>query len=288
MLHFDEFLVYCGKSLLNLKLTLNELMMKKLNIILFLILFSANINAQNPFLKKMQQRLESKIENKVLQKTDKTVDKALDAPFNTSTQSTSKSSVKDLPAEYKFSWKYDIEMMTQKSKPMMMTYFLQPNANYQGMVMGDIKSDMFMVMDFDKEMMLTLMEAGGSKMGQAMSMPKEDFADAEEQLGDYEITSLPNQVIAGYNCKGLQMKNKEYLIKYYFTNDVPLTLNGMNKGKENAKLAKILNGINVKDPGLMMKMDMTDLKNKKNSMTMECKSLAKSAKIISRKDYKFM
>ena len=262
--------------------------MKKLFITLILILFCANTNAQNPLLRKMQQKLEKKIENKVLQKTDKAVDKALDAPFNMPTQSASKNTVKDLPAEYNFSWKYDVEMQAQKGKSMMMTYFLQPNANYQGMVMGDIKSDMFIVMDFDKEMMLTLMEAGGSKMGQAMSMPKEDFEAAEEKLGDYEITSLPNQVIAGYNCKGLQMKNKEYLIKYYFTNDVPLTLNGMNKGKESGKLAKILNGINVKDPGLMMKMDMTDLKDKKNNMTMECKSLAKSAKTISRKDYKFM
>ena len=262
--------------------------MKNLILSLIFMVFSTNSNAQNPLLKKMQQRLEKKIENKVLQKTDKTVNKALDAPFNMPTQSDAKYSVKDLPAAYNFSWKYDVEMQTKKGKSITITYFLEPNASYQGMVMGDIKSDMFMVMDFDKEMMLTLMEAGGSKIGQAMNMPKEDFADAEEKLGDYEITPLPNQVIAGYNCKGLQMKNKDYLIKYYFTNDVPLTLNGMNKGKEDAKLAKILNGINVKDPGLMMKMDMTDLRDKKNNMIMECKSVVKSAKIISRADYKFM
>ena len=84
------------------------------------------------------------------------------------------------------------------------------------------------------------------------------------------------------------MKNKEYWIKYYFTNDVPLTLHNVSKGNENAKLTKILKGIDVKDRGLMMKMDMTDLKDQKNNMIMECKSLVKSEKIISRADYKFM
>ncbi len=236
----------------------------------------------------MQKKIEQKIENKVIQKTDNSVDKVLEAPINIQTQSGSKASLNSLPATYDFSYKYDMQIQTEKNKPLMMTYFLQPNASYQGMVLEDAKSDMFIIMDFDREMMLTLMEAGGSKIGQSMSLPKNDSSDADNNLDVYEMSSLPDQVIAGYKCKGMQMKNKEYLIKYYFTNDVPLTLNGMNRDKKETKLAKIIYGINSKDPGLMMKMDMTDLKDKKNNVVMECKSLSKSAKIISRKDYKFM
>lgn len=288
MLHLVRFVREYGNCLLILEIIQNNITMKKLLIFIFLLTIGGNCNAQNPLLKRLQRKIENKVENKITQKADRSVDKVLDAPFNMPSQSTSKVSTNDLAATYNFSWKYDVEMKAEKGKSMMMTYFLQPNANYQGMVMGDIKSDMYIIMDFDKGVMLTLMEAGGSKMGQAMSIPNYNQETEEDKISDYEITSLPNQTIAGYNCKGLQMKNKDYLIKYYFTNDVPLTLNGMNRDKESAKLSKILNGINVKDPGLMMKMDMTDLKNKKNNVTMECKSLVKSAKTISRKDYKFM
>ena len=75
----------------------------------------------------MQQKLEKKIENKVLQKTDKAVDKALDAPFNMPTQSASKNTVKDLPAEYNFSWKYKIcvlEISTYKAEGVFISEYL--------------------------------------------------------------------------------------------------------------------------------------------------------------------
>ena len=287
MLQFDEFVGYCGKSLLNLKITLNNIVMRSLLILIFLILFCSNSSAQNQLLKRMQKKIEDKVENKIMQKTDKSVDKALDAPF-AMPNTASKTSVEGLPSSYNFSWKYDVQIQSQNDQPLMMTYFLQPNASYQGMVLGDIKSDMFVIMDFEREMLLTLMEAGGSKMAQAMSFPKNAEESADENLGDYEISSLLDLVIAGYKCRGMQMKNKEYIIKYYFTNDVPLTLNGMNRDKKDAKLTKIINGINSKDSGLMMKMDMTDLKNKKHNIVMECKSLTRSQKTILKKDYKFM
>ncbi len=255
---------------------------------MFLILFCANSNAQNQLLKRMQKKITDKVENKVIRKTENSVDKALDAPFNIPTKSAAKTSINDLPASYNFGWKYEVQIQTQNNKPMNMTYFLQPNASYQGMLLGDIKSDMFMIMDFDRQLMLTLMEAGGSKMGQIMNIPKNDGESADENFGDYQTSPLPDQMIAGYKCKGMQLKNKDYLIKYYFTNDVPLNLYGMNRDKKDQKLAEVINGINSKDPGLMMKMDMTDLKNKKNNMVMECKSLVKSQKTISKKDYKFM
>lgn len=268
------------------------MIMKRLLIFVFLWMFCANSSAQNQLWKRMQKKIENKIENKVeskmTQKADRSLDKVLDTPFNTTRQSSTKASSNDLPANYDFSWKYEVQIQTQNSKPMNMTYFLQPNAAYQGMVLGDIKSDMFMIMDFDRELMISLFDAGGSKMGQIMNIPKDDGESADGSLSDYEISTLPDQVIAGYKCKGMQLKNKEYLIKYYFTDDIPVTLNGMNRDKKDAKLAKVINGINSKDPGLMMKMDLTDLKNKKNNMVMECKSVTKSQKSISKNDYKFL
>lgn len=262
--------------------------MKKLLILMFILMFAVNSQAQNQLLKRMQKKIENKVENKVTQKADNSVDKALDAPFKTPLQSSSKVSINDVPASYNFSYKYDVEIQSQNNKPMLMTYFLEPNSGYQGMVLGDMKSDMFMIMDFDRKLIINLFDAAGSKMGQLMAIPKDDGGSADDELGDYQTSALPDLVIAGYKCKGILLKNKEYLIKYYFTNDVPVTLNGMNRDKKDANLAKVINGINSKDPGLMMKMDMTDLRNKKNSVVMECKSLAKSQKTISTKDYKFM
>ncbi|MGV8994918.1 MAG: hypothetical protein ACOH1O_12525 [Flavobacterium sp.] len=117
--------------------------MKKLLFILFLVFINAETNAQIPIFKKMRTAIENKVENKIMQKTDKSVDKALEAPFNIPTAA-SKVSSDVLPATYVFSWKYDVEVQSQNNKPMTMTYFLQPNSDYQGMLLGDIKSDMFM------------------------------------------------------------------------------------------------------------------------------------------------
>lgn len=261
--------------------------MKKLLFILFLVFINAETNAQIPIFKKMRTAIENKVENKIMQKTDKSVDKVLEAPFNIPT-ATSKVSSDVLPTTYVFSWKYDVEVQSQNNKPMTMTYFLQPNSDYQGMLLGDIKSDMFMIMDFQKMIMINLFDAAGSKMGQIMNIPKEDLEATEGEIGDYITTSLPDRTISGYKCKGILLKNNEYLIKYYFTNDVPVTLNGMNRDKKDSKVAKVINGINSKDPGLMMRMELTDLKNKKNSMVMECKNLEEFSKMISKADYKFM
>lgn len=287
-LQFDDFVSYCGISLLNLKRTLNEKVMKRLLILVLLILFCVNTYAQNPLLKRLQKKIESKVENKLLQKTDKTVDKALEAPFNGPKPLSTNLSSADLPASYNFSWKYDVQIQSQNNKPVNITYFLEPNSSYQGAVLGDIESEMFMIMDFGRYLIINLFDGDGSRIGQIIEMPNVEEDSKGESFGDYEISALPDQVIAGYKCRGMQLKNTEYLIKYYFTNDVPLTLNAMNRDKKDGKLAKVLNGINSKDPGLMMKMDLTDLKNKKNNMVMECINLSKAQKSISKKDYKFM
>ena len=292
MLQFVDFFVYCGNSLLNLKLTLKEMMMKKLLILIFLIIFSATTNAQNPLLKRLQKkienRLENKVESKVMQKTDQSVDKVLEGQFESLAKPSSKISAEALPAKYSFSYEYETEIQSQNNKPVSMTYFLQPNASYQGMAVGDIKSDMFMVMDFDKELMVSFMNMSGTKMAQTISFANTNDSAEEAALSDYQTSALPDLIIAGYNCKGLQLKNKDYLIKYYFTNEVPVSLNGMGRDKKSAAFNKIINGISTKDPGLMMKMDLTDLKNKKNNMVMLCKSLKKTTKEISKNDYKFM
>ena len=291
MLHFDGFLVYYRKSLLILEFTLNRMTMKRILIFLLLLTFCGISHAQNQLLKRMQKKIENRIENKVeskiLEKTDNSVDKVLDAPFNTRI-SKAKVSVEDLPSSYHFSWKYDVQIQTPKGKAMTMTYFLQPKATYQGMVLGDLKNDMFMIVDFEKQLMLSFMEVGGSKMAQTTNLALDDEDSANDSVDDFQTSSLPDQIIAGYKCKGMQLKNNDYLIKYYFTNDVPISLNGMNQNKKDEKLAKVINGINSKDPGLMMKMDMTDLKDKKNNVIMECKSLSKVDKTIFKKDYTFM
>lgn len=192
-----------------------------------------------------------------------------------------------IPAKYSFSWKYSMEMKTDAGKSIVFDYFLEPNTSYYGANMKQSGSDMFMIMDSGKKIMVTSFGKGAKKMAMASKM--QDYAATNSKEDKFTYKSIPNKVILGFNCKGVQATNSKSTMIFYYTNDAKVSFSEMFKSQQNQGSPNAFK--NFFKPGekpLMMSMDYKDLKDKTKSMTMKCISLKKEAYTFNKSDYQFM
>ncbi len=199
-----------------------------------------------------------------------------------------KADVSKIPAKYAFSWKYSMNMKTAAGKTMIMDYFLEPNASYYGANMKRSGSDMFMIMDTKNKMMVNCFNKGAKKMAMASKMP--DYSNMDKtQNSKYTYKSLPNKVILGFNCKGIQATNANSTMIFYYTNDAKVSFSELFKSQQNQSYASgILKFFKPNEKPLMMSMEYTDLKDKSKKITMTCIGLEKQAYTFNKSDYQFM
>ena len=202
--------------------------------------------------------------------------------------SKNKVDVSQIPSKYSFSWKYRMEMKTSAGKSMVFDYFLEPNANYYGANMNQTGSEMFMVMDSKKKFMITSFGKGGKKMAMASKMT--DYsAVAQSKNTKYTYKTIPNKVILGFNCKGIQATNTTSTMVFYYTNEAKVSFSEMFKSQQNQGTPNALSDyFKPNEKPLMLSMDYKDLKDKTKSMTMKCISLEKKAFTFNKSDYQFM
>jgi hypothetical protein len=192
-----------------------------------------------------------------------------------------------IPTRYSFSWKYRMEMKTEAGKSMLFDYFLEPDASYYGANMNQAGSNMFMIMDFSKKLMVTSFEKGGKKTAMASKMP--DYSTNNANDSKYTYKKLPSKIINGFNCKGIQATNATSSMIFYYTNEAKVSFGEMFKSQKNEGMANAFKGFfKSGEKPLMMSMNYKDLKDKSKSMTMNCLSLEKKAFAFNKADYQFM
>lgn len=282
-----------------------------LPLLLVLFLITPNTNAQ--FMKKLGDKLERKVNQRLERKVDRTMDKALDKTEegidnstkrkdkDTEAKSDSPSSEMnasdfqlesvDATGTYDFDWKYTLQM-TSKDGDMKMIYYLKPNAKYFGFkpdteqtkAMG---GGMFTVMDEGTNKMLMFMDMNGTKMLNAMKMPKNMVEKAAEKQDDFTMTELGTKTIMGYHCQGIKIENDDHVIISYYTTDAPVSFTSIY-GSDPKNMPKGFNPNILKnaDKALMMEMTMTDKKKSKRNMKMTCIELKKENFSINASEYK--
>ena len=119
-------------------------------------------------------------------------------------------------------------------------------------------------------------------------MPDLDVADAKDASDQFNFQSLPEKTINGYLCKGVKATNDGYEMIMYFTDEAEISFDDIYKNNNTKIPAQLKDYFNPDDKILMISMDMTDLKNKKNNAQIECVGLEEVNKTIRKSDYKFM
>ena len=93
----------------------------------------------------------------------------------------------------------------------------------------------------------------------------------------------------GYNCKGIEATNEDFVMVFYFTNEAKVSFSDMFRSQQKQKTPNALkNYFKAGDNPLMMTMNMKDLKNKGKNTSMRCVSLEKHTHVFAKSDYKFM
>ncbi|WP_431132568.1 DUF4412 domain-containing protein [Psychroserpens mesophilus] len=187
----------------------------------------------------------------------------------------------ELPKTYDFDYVYKLKI-THKKNDAQLDYYLKKDAEYFGfdtsaMTEGNNNTKMFMVTDNSRGVNLMFMEMMGNKMLQKSSIHESNFM-SENSSDDVTFKKIESKTILGYHCEGFEGESNDSKIRFYITDDVPLSFNkvwGMNqktipKGFNPSIMAKYAKN------GLMMEMMYTDKKNDKNTMTMECIGLEKT------------
>lgn len=263
--------------------------MKKVVSMMFFVLFiTAGQNANAQFLDRLSKKVEKKVEDKIINKTtnkaeketgnvmDKILEPGSGEKKNAKTKTESNQNVSvatksaSYQSSYDFSYQYQLTMKTSQGN-MIMDYFIQPKKEYLGARMSMSGMEQFMI--FENENINTFIEMNGMKIAQSINSM--DFGkDLDVDKNDYKVSEIPGKTILGYKCKGMKMENNEYEFKVYYTNDAPFGFT--NFSNSNQMIPSQFKGL-VNDNSLMMLMQMTDKKNKKNNAEMEC-TLAKENK----------
>ncbi len=268
--------------------------MKKMRWVLSMVLLLVfNQVSEAQILKKLQKKVQDKIEQKASNKTegemDRSIDKTLDANAMAMMHGKNKVDVSLVPDSYPFSWKYAMEVQSDNEKAMVVDYFLEPNAEYFGFKMEE-SGDMFMVIDSKNKIMITAFNKEKEKVAMASKMPDySEMTSKEDKTDGFSYKSLPNKIIMGYNCKGIEATSEDYVMVFYYTNEAKVSFSDMFRSQQKQKRPNALkNYFKPGDRPLMMTMNMKDLKDKGRNTTMRCVSLEKKSLAFVKSDYKFL
>lgn len=265
---------------------------KILGTIMFSLFFISTSEAQ--FLKKLQKRVEQKVENAVIEKTankaaekaTQSMDKMFDInPFGAGGKEKADPSL--VADTYDFTWSYSLKMST-KDGEVIFHYFLKPDAPYFGFT-SPMMSNILTVMDNENKITAMFMNSqDGSKIGMVSKSPDLDIKANEEELETFTFETLADKTINGFDCKGVKAVNDGYEMTMYFITDAEISFDDIYKNSKTKIPHALKEYFNEDDKVLMIHMDMKNLKNKKESATMECIELKERHTTVKKSDYKFM
>lgn len=270
--------------------------MKKF-ILSILCMLVFGISAQAQFLKKLKNKVEQKVENKVTEnisdKAANETDKSLNKMWEKSLKNTpipmggERVDASEIPEAYTFDWIYTMKIQTTEGN-MDMVYHLKKDAPYFGMNMKEA-GDLFMVLDQEKDLSIMFFNSEGNKFLMATKTDQEELIKEDEAFyDDYKIEEIEGKTILGYDCKGYKAENEEHVMNFYVTNEAPVSLTGIQQGKD-TKLPKGFNADWFQDgKSLMMEMEMEDKKDPSKNAKMVCTSLEEERITINKKDYTSM
>lgn len=259
--------------------------------LVLLLVFNNVLEAQ--ILKKLQKKVQDKVEQKASDKakeeTENSMEKALDANAMAMAHGKNKVDPSLVPDSYSFSWKYSLEIQSENEKAMIMDYFLESNAEYFGFKMGE-SGEMFMVIDSRNKLMITAFEQEKEKVAMASKMPDySEMTSKENESDGFSYRSLPNKIIMGYNCKGIEATSADFVMVFYYTNEAKVSFSDMFRSQQKQKTPDVLKRyFKTGDRPLMMTMSMKDMKDKGKVTTMKCVVLEKNSREFLKSDYKFM
>lgn len=197
--------------------------------------------------------------------------------------------VTKIPEKYAFSWKYTMQITSDKGKEIIFDYFLEPNVAYYGANMNKAgASPMFMIIDTKNKVNITTFGKEGKKM--AMANKIQDYSEIEnDKAKKMKYKAVPSKKILGFNCKGMQASNEEMEIIFYYTTEAKVSFATIFKSKQNGGLPDVFKDLlKPNEKPLLMEMNYKDLKNKSKTTTMKCISLNKESYTFNKSDYKFM
>lgn len=259
--------------------------MRKIILMVFAVsMFSAN-NAQAQFFKKLKEKVTNKVENAVTRNiSDKAAREANEA-LNTIWESDLKNinvgmgdpvDPAEIPAEYKFDWRYTINMKTDAGE-MDFNYRLKEGAPYMGIEMPNMEN-FFMVIDNEKGMSVMFMNGivRATKLS-SVTVTEDEVKNPYENM---EFQKIGTKTIMGYTCEGYKAETKDHSFTIYITDDAGIGFNDIYSNQKN--IPKGFDSDWIGEDSLLMEMQMNDKKDPSKNLTMTCTGIEKEDFSISK------
>ena len=235
---------------------------KTLILVTLSLCLSMSIQAQDPTQKMMQALMSNKADASKLQDT------------------------------YLFQWEYKT-IMKSSNDEINMNYLINSDRDYIGMQMSSDEHKqmdfMCIIVDIKAELMGTFMKRGDQKMLMLSETPKQGTKN--ENNPKYSYKEIGTKEILGFECYGIELQNADYNGTMYFTLDAPVSFSALFAfGKNNSTpkgfdpaLLEVL-----EEDALIMEMNFTHKKKKKQSFTMTAISLEQKKTEIKPSKYQVM
>ncbi|WGF92371.1 DUF4412 domain-containing protein [Aequorivita marisscotiae] len=300
--------------------------MKTKHLLILLAIFFLGTTAQAQFLKKLKKTAENAVERTVLNKTDREVSKSTDKTIDGVIQGGDEKKSNDeeansdelteeekakveqramnifgggmegIPDAYTFQYMIDMKITSNKDQSTL-KYYVQPNAGYFGNAMPEEKNKNVIVYDLENQAMVMFMDNDGQKTAMKMRMPlgekmqemiEKGQSGEENNVDNINITPIAGKTILGYKCKGYLVKQEEGTSKIYITNEAPVSFVGMFASMEKMQKDNNAPTIPFDKNSMMMEVEYTSNKRKRDNMHMICTSIKEQPFTIRKADYSGM
>ncbi|WP_298239165.1 DUF4412 domain-containing protein [uncultured Algibacter sp.] len=238
--------------------------------------------------------------NDTINKTSSTSSSSGGSPVANPMMGSNKGRKGKLPETYTFTWEFKTKLqMVGKKKSQngeyQMNYFINKNKDYYAIEYENEETKKMggkvtMVLDFKSEAMVMFSKYGDQNMAMLSKLKNPSKKKIKDKDRNYTFKEIGTKTILGYECFGMEVENKNSLVKLWFTLEAPVNFSAFfafsseaaPKGFSDPELFDIL-----KEEALLMEMDMKD-KKRNQSMYMTAISLEEKKMEYHKKDYRFM
>lgn len=206
-------------------------------------------------------------------------DELLEAGFYSGIQPVEPSEIPDF---YDFEWKYTFQLKT-KDGERRVNFLLKKDASYFGFQISEARKK-FLVVDPERNINVLYMGLGNAKITSATRIldPEHGVTKIEKKQGVFSFNKIGDKSIIGYESKGLQAENNEFVYTFYIAKETEIGIHDFHLNSQ--KFVPVNFNPNWLEKGMLMQMIAEGKKSIRDNITITCIGIERYSLQLRKKD----
>ncbi|MFO8146229.1 MAG: hypothetical protein R6U03_02450 [Gillisia sp.] len=188
----------------------------------------------------------------------------------------------EIPEFYDFEWKYTFQLKTRKGERWMNLLF-KKDASYFGLQISEYEKG-YLVVDPERNINVLYIGIGDAKIASATRILDIEpvVTKRSKNQGIFSFNKIGDKRIMGYESKGFQVENNEFVYTYYIAKETRIGIHDFHQNSQ--KLIPKNFNPNWLEKGMLMQMIVEGKKSVQDNITLTCIGIEKYNLQLRKKD----